>query len=373
MNVLFLTFTYPTPESPASGVYVKEHARAAARHANVAVVHLDRGGSRYAIEDVHGEEFPTVRVRYPRTKLAYPLHFIGAIAATRRLRRRGFVPDVIHAHVFLAALPPIFLRPFFRRPVVVTEHWSVFLPEDPASLSPPMLRIARAALARAAFVLPVSSALQRGMEALGIRARFRVVPNAVDVSLFAPSDRSHENGDLHLLFVGLLYPAKGVDTLLDAVALVRDRRGGVQLDIVGDGPERANYERRAADLGLSDVVRFVGRQPKDDVAERMRAADVFVLTSRYDNNPCALIEAQATGLPAVATRVGGIPEILEAGDGLLAEPGDPESIANRIVEALDGARAFDNAAIARRARDRYGMDAVGDQLGDVYADAVAGR
>jgi glycosyltransferase involved in cell wall biosynthesis len=373
VNVLFLTFTYPTPDTPTAGVFVQEHARAAATHANVAVVHLMRGGGRYRIENVADAEFPTLRVRYPRTKAAYPLHFVGAIHALWKLRRRGFVPDVIHAHVFLAALPPLLLRPFFEAPVVVTEHWSVFLPEDPASLSAPMLQVARIALRRAAFVLPVSLALQRGMEVSGIRARYRVISNVADTELFHTGGERRSGSDRRLLYVGLLYPAKGIETMLRAFELARRTRSDIVLDVVGDGPDREAYERLAAQLGLQDVVRFSGRLPKQDVAERMRNADLFLLTSRYDNNPCALIEAQASGLPAVATRVGGIPEILEDGGGLLADPGDVESIAARILEALDRPDAFDRDAIARHARERYGADVIGAQFQSVYRDAVERR
>lgn len=372
MKVLFLTFSYPTPEDPVRGIFVKEHARAAAAHCEVAVVHLDRGGGPYGIEEVEGEEFPTLRVRYPRSRLAYLRHFQGAVAAFRRLHRQGFDPEVIHAHFFLAALPPLLLSPLFRRPVVVTEHWSVFLPEDPARLSPAMLRVVRYALRRAACVMPASEALRRGMEALGVEARYRVVPNVVDESLFHPD--GHAPGiPRRLIFVGLLYEAKGIEHLLRAVALLARCRDDFVVEIAGDGPLRAEYEQLAARLGISGVVAFLGLQPKTEIGRLLRRADLFVLTSRYDNNPCALIEAQASGLPAVATRVGGIPEILADGTGLLAEAGDPESIASRINEALDGIGQFDRAAIARRARERYGAERVGGALYEIYASAVGGR
>ena len=366
MNVLFLTFTYPTPESPTAGIFVREHARAAARDNDVAIVHLDRGAGRFRIDDASDAEFPTLRVRYPRSPLAYPLHFAGALLALRRLSKRGFDPDVIHAHVFLAALPPLLLRPLFRRPVVVTEQWSVFLPQDPATLSPLMLRAARIALRRAAFVLPASRALQRGMEALGIRARYRVVPNVVDTTLFHPGD-VHEHERARLLFVGMLYKAKGIETLLDAVSRVARIRP-IALEIVGDGPDRGALEQLAHELALDDVVTFAGLRPKPEVAERMRESDLFLLTSRYDNNPCALIEAQASGLPAVASDVGGIPEILEGGGGLLAEPQNAASVAHRIEEALE--RDFDRHAIARRADERWSMASVGAELTRVYKEAA---
>src|ERR671939_115753 len=83
-------------------------------------------------------------------------------------------------------------------------------------------------------------------------------------------------------------------------------------NVVGDGPRRPEYEALAGELGVAERVRFAGLRPKADLAERMRAADLFVLASRFENNPCVVLEAMASGLPVVATRVGGVPELMTA-------------------------------------------------------------
>ena len=172
-----------------------------------------------------------------------------------------------------------------------------------------------------------------------------------------------------LLTVGLLdTPRKGVDVLLEALALVPDRER-LRLDVVGEGGLRPGYEELAGRLGLGEVVAFHGLEPKPALAERMRDADLFVLASRYENNPCVVLEAMASGLPVVATRVGGLPELVDERSGLIAEPRDPRSIAARIGEALDRLDAFDRDEIARRARERFGRAAVGKLLVTAYEDA----
>lgn len=107
------------------------------------------------------------------------------------------------------------------------------------------------------------------------------------------------------------------------------------------------------------------------MAERVRDAELFVMTSRYDSNPCALIEALASGTPVVCTAVGGIPEMVSEGNGVLAAPGSPEGIAAAIGAALD--RDWDRATIARDASARYGADRVGASFAAVYADVLARR
>ena len=364
MRVLFLTTSYPSAGAPATGIFVHEHARAVAPHAEVAVLHLDRSRG-FGVTRDRAAVFPTWRARYPERPLALtlPAHLAAAAAGYGAVRRAGFAPDVVHAHFFLAGVPAVLMP----HPVVVTEQWSIFLPEDPMRLSPMLRHAAAFAYARAELVLPASEALRQGIEAKGLRGRFRVVPNVVDTELFRLDGRRPE-ATPRLVAVGLLYEAKGYEYLLEAVArLERD----VRLEIVGDGPQRAELVALAARLGLDGRVVFRGLLQKPDVAATLREADAFVLTSRYDNNPCAVLEALASGLPVVATAVGGVPELIDESNGVLARPQDPASIAQGIEKLLGRLDGYDRRAISRAARERFGRERIGADLARAYADAIA--
>jgi glycosyltransferase involved in cell wall biosynthesis len=366
-KVLFLTTSFPSAEEPAPGVFVLEHARAVAPHADVAVLHLDRRHDVRGISVAQDAdaELPTWRARYPYrpTPLSIGAHVAAGIAGFRAVRRSGFEPDLVHAHFFLSALPAALLP----KPMVETEHWTAFLPEDPATLGPALKLAARLVLRRARTVMPVSESLAAAMRHAGIRGPFRVVPNAVDTSLFTPGAGG---GGAQLVSVGLLQHQKGMDVLLRAFAQVREQRSDAVLDIVGDGPERATYEVLARILGIDGAVTFHGFRPKTEVASILAGSDLFVLASRFDNNPCVLIEAQAAGLPIVATSVGGIPEIVD-GYGLLAEREDAEDVAARILEALGALDGYDRGAIAAHARECYSNERVGAEIAAVYAEALA--
>lgn len=369
MRVLHLTSSYPTPELPVAGVFVREHALAAAQHADVAVVHLDRreGWTRAPrIERVPGEPLPTWRVTYPYRPLPLSLlsHAVGAVGG---YRRASFHPDVLHAHFFLAGLPAVALGTALRKPVVVTEQWSIFLPSDPMPVTAPLRLAAKLAYERAAFVLPPSDALRRGIEAQGIHARFRIVPNVVDTELFRPGEPPRRDVP-RLLAVGLLYEAKGYEFLLEAISLLERP---VALDVVGDGPLRGELEALVDRLGIRERVAFHGLRPKEEVAERMRDADAFVLASRYDNNPSVLVEALCTGLPVVATDVGGIPELVDERSGLLAPPRDAPGLAARLEELLAGLGRYDRRAIAAASAARFGREPVGALLAETYREALA--
>jgi glycosyltransferase involved in cell wall biosynthesis len=204
------------------------------------------------------------------------------------------------------------------------------------------------------LVAPVSDELAGHLRELAPRARLKVVPNVVDTTVFAPADDRPElpASPARLLNVADLAEKKGQSVLVQAVAELPD----TTLDIVGAGPEREPLERLARELGIEDRVRLLGTHSREQVAELMRDADLFVLPSFHENLPVVLIEAQATGLPAVATAVGGVPELIDSEAGLLVPPGDPAVLATAIRTAL-GER-YDAAALHQRAEQRYGYAAI---------------
>lgn len=354
MRVLFITTSWPNEESPVEGVFVHEHAQAAADFADVRVLHLHRAAGRL---ERAGDDPPAWRLGYRRRPrpFSYAAFLLGPLRAMR-----AWAPDVVHTHGFLATLAALPLR----RPVVYTEHWSAFLPESADELPAPMRQAAKLALRRADLVLPVSARLRYELARLAPSARLRVVPNVVNERLFHPGAAPGSSG--RLLTAGLLNDGrKGVDLVLEALARAP---GGLQLEVAGDGEKRPDYERLAATLGLDGVVQFRGLLSKPELAESMRGAGLFVLGSRYENNPCVVLEALVSGLPVVANRVGGLPELIDETNGVLVEP-NADAFAAGIAEALE--RPFERAEIARRARERFGRAAVAAQLRAAYEEALA--
>jgi glycosyltransferase involved in cell wall biosynthesis len=144
--------------------------------------------------------------------------------------------------------------------------------------------------------------------------------------------------------VGRLEPVKGHGVLLQAIAALRDRRPALRCLLVGDGRERAALERQAATLGIAGLVHFAGF--RQDVPALLAECDLFCLPSLSEGVPYALLEALACGVPALATRVGSLPEILSPElAGRLVPPGDPAALAAAIERAID--RPDEMAALAR--------------------------
>lgn len=382
MNVLFFTSWYPTREFTYGGVFVREHAKAvrAAGH-DVVVLHLagsrpEWDGGLWTMEEEldpalsEGIEAHHVFHRAaPVRGASYALYLWSAAQAYRRLRDSGFRPDVVHAHVYAAGVPAAAVAGRNGTPLLVTEQFTGF---PRRTLGRTDVWKARYAYNRAARALPVSRDLQEAMRSYGIDVPAEVVPNVVDTSLFFPPEEPKtEESARRLIFVGNLEPSqhKGFPTLLDALARLRGRLPDWRLDVVGGGPERPAYEASAAELGLQDTVVFHGSQTKPRIAEMMRAADLFVLPSRFDNLPCAIVEALASGLPVVSTTVGGIPELVDERSGRLVPPDDPVALSEAIDDVLGNLERYNRDAIAAAARGRYGLDVVGEQLSRIYEAA----
>lgn len=378
LRVLFVASWYPSSPTSVDGVFIREHARAAALDHDVAVFHLapeDRELPRTHVlqredDDRVSAGLPTWHVQYRRNVPgSRPFHrWAGALRAAEHVASTGFRPDVVHANVHETAIPSLLIAKRFGVPAVLTEHASAF---PRGRITSGQLIRARLSLPRMHAVMPVSDNLRDAMVAAGIAANFEVVPNTFDPDVFHPPVRDPKtDSTTRLLFVGMMKHVKGLDVLVAALARLRDLPW--TLDLVGDGPDRPAVQEAAHQAGIADRFTFHGLQPKPVVAERMRAADTLVLSSRWENLPCVAIEAMACGLPVVASRVGGVPELIDQDVGILVPPDRDPALAAALRERLRGSRQFDREEIAARARKLYSLRSVGARFTQIYEAAVRG-
>lgn len=210
----------------------------------------------------------------------------------------------------------------------------------------------------ARFVVAISEFNRRFLSPWAADGRVEVVHYGLEVERydFRPRAPAPE-GPVRMLCVATLRDYKGHAVLFEALAGDEPELARVQLDLAGDGPLRRELEVRARRLGLAERVRFLGSRTEDEVAALLDAADVFVLPSIVLPNgwmeglPNVLIEALAAGVPAIATRMSGIPELIRDGEtGLLAEPGDPIGLRQAILQVIaDPDAALERARAGRRA------------------------
>jgi len=224
-------------------------------------------------------------------------------------------------------------------------------------------------------ILAISGGVRDALIGSGVSAdRIEVVPSGIDLGPFqAPFDRPAArkrlgiaDGDLLVLQIAALAPHKSQTDLLRAAARVRTDRPDVKIWIAGEGPLRGDLEAEHRALALGESVRFLGF--RNDTTDLLRAADLFVISSYLEGLGTSILDAMAAGLPVVATRVGGIPEIVAHEEtGLLVPPRDPDKLAAAIlVLAGDPAR---RAALGAKGRERaraFSADATAERTREAY-------
>lgn len=283
--------------------------------------------------------------------------FVAAAAdALRRLR-----PCVVHAHQLLSPVSAaLAARPFLRAPLVVNPHACGPL-GDVGTLSAqgPLGRARlRATVGNAQAFVAISGPIEQELRAAGADpARIHRLVNGVELNRFRPPREGERSASRVALgvsptaplvaYVGRLSHEKGVDVLLHAWPLLQQQVPAAELLLAGDGPARTALEAQVLALGLGRAVHLLGAV--SDPERVLRAADAAALPSRTEGLPVALLEAMASGLPVVATAVGGTPEVLDGDTGQLVPPEDPPALARALAQAL---RAPEAHAAALRGRAR---------------------
>jgi glycosyltransferase involved in cell wall biosynthesis len=263
---------------------------------------------------------------------------------------RGAGAALVHTHNLTPHLYGALAARVLGLPVLHTRHGR----NEPEVRRKVLLsRFASALSDRVVAVSEDAARLCRDREGVD-RRKLSTIANGVDTRLFRPGgDRAAARarlgvppGGLHVGCVARLEAVKDHATLLDAFALLRAERPDAHLTLVGGGSLRAALEGRAGAADLAGAVTFAGE--REEVAPLHAAFDVFALSSRSEGQSLTLLEAASAGLPIVATRVGGNPEIVaDAVTGLLVPPGDPRALAAALGEAARRGAALGAAGRAR--------------------------
>lgn len=260
-----------------------------------------------------------------------PLLLIRLVLLLRRKKIR-----ILHTHLLHASIVGrIAAKLAGITNIITTRHYSYYHKEK--SL---VSRIERKTAIFNSDFIAISSDVKKYMRG---KEKYRsekivVLHNAVDLSLFNSVDRlgiSKPQDDLVVGSIGRLHPSKGYETLLRSMSYVIEKLPTVKLVIIGTGREKNNLEKLSAQLGVFDNVTFLGRKQPLEIPGLLKTFNLFVLASNWEGFGLAVVEAMASGLPVVATNVGGLPEIVEDGQtGFLVPSRKPRVLAEKIIHLL---------------------------------------
>jgi glycosyltransferase involved in cell wall biosynthesis len=275
------------------------------------------------------------------------------VAAQFHAALAGFRPSVIHAHFAGSAQVARIAAMKLGIPYTVMVHGSDIRYQPRYALTDRALREADAVVSAS------QCNAEHLVEALGVpSARVHRIPLGVDCDHFRPMQSVPRGAGL--LYVGRLSTEKGVDVLIDAVAEAHRTQPEIELDVIGDGPQRQALQAQADARGLHEAVRWVGSRPHSELPEFYNRAAAVVVPSREEGFGLVAAEALACGTPVIASSAGGLPEIVTAQCGRLVPPGCVPELATAIAQ--HNTTPVMSAEARQRALHGYSWQAQADAL-----------
>jgi glycosyltransferase involved in cell wall biosynthesis len=333
-------------------------------------------GDAWASRETEGDEFLELPTRYVAGEGGnVAARLVQTMQAAGTLRRwlRSNPIDLIHAHESAPALVAQIARLGLGVPLAVTYHGAE--PERVASFG----RIAR----RADLIITPSHRSAEDLALIGgvPKDKLKVVglglkpaPDDLPEDIAAIRSRLLGDGTHLIVTIARLMHQKGIDVLIECVSRMKETHPGYRFVVAGDGPDEAALRRLARETGLDGHLTFVGRTERPHLY--LRAADLFLLTSRWEALPFTIVEAFQAGTPAVATASSGVVELIDDSVGRVVPIGDVTAICETVADILSdepSRRAMGKAAFDRSGEDRFDPDWIHARFEDTYRALAARR
>jgi teichuronic acid biosynthesis glycosyltransferase TuaC len=392
MRIVLVTNLFPNPLEPNRGIFVANMVRHLRTKCKLTVISplpwfprsgfLQRFKKWYKFSLVPGEYmFEGLKVLCPKY-IAIPkcgfLHSISlywCLLPVLRKMKNGAGVDVINVQwIFPDGVAVSWIAGQLNIPFVITAHGS-----DINIYLKYRLRAKQilGALRKSDRITVVSKALKESLSGLDIDSdKITVIYNGVDFSIFNHQDQSQGRSTLKIsytgkiiLFVGRLVQVKGLVYLIEAVARLKKKYAAdFRVYLVGDGPLKSTLQKMACDFGAVDRIEFAGERGHSEIPFWYAASDVFCLPSKNEGCPSVILESLASARPVVASRVGGIPELINSDNGILFESGDVNGLMDALKRALEN--RWDRQKIVDTIKG-YSWENTADNYLSVFQQAIS--
>ncbi len=381
LNILFLASWYPNRLEPQNGNFIQRHAQAVAQKAKVAVLHVISSPELRNIEitkEWNGNLYEVI-VYFPKSPAWNPIAKMNKYLNAHRqgfelvLEELGHI-DITHLNVFFrAGLFALELNKKYGIPYIVTEHLTAFLDSNPYEFKWYEKYFIKKIAKAAALICPVSEDLRDALIRFGVKGPFEVVPNVVDTNLFQ-NEKQRQYEKIKLLHVSTLSEDhKNFSGMLRVIKRLSEIRTDFDMSFVGNNFGESSIQKAKA-MGLWNTFVTIQEEiPIESIAQLMQAHHIFVLFSNYENLPCVISEAHASGMLVVATDVGGVREMINPNNGFLIKARDETALLQNLIQAMDNIQSFDTAKIRSEAVNRYSYEQVGQGFRNIYQTILANK
>lgn len=389
LKILHLVRWYPNRFNPMLGLFIQRHVEAAALYADVGVVYthlLENSISEktFIVDFDSVGSIQTAKVYYLASKcrimpirkiINFHRFFKANRIGIKKVKREMNGFDLIHVHILTRlGLIALYHNIFHKKPTIITEHWSRYL-ELTGSFNGCLRKmITRIVVKRASAVTTVTSNLKNAMQSHGLlNSNYIVLPNVVDdIFIVHPKKVRQDSGKKVFLHVSCFEDkSKNISGLLRVVSSMAKERNDFSFRMVGDGFDFDSMKLYSQKLGLNeDIIQFTGLLEGEKLVDEMNNADLLVIFSNYENMPVVINEALSVGDPVIATRVGGIPEVITNDNGILVDVRNEEQLHKAFIKFLEGNTSFNMTQVQKQAIDKYSSKSVGKVLFNLYNESI---
>ncbi len=381
--ILWLASWYPTRLDPFPGDFIQRHAKAFALYHPVHVLHIAKDEKGELTSDILIEEnregnLHETIVYYKPASIG--LSLIDRLLSTDKFLRIGKQqirkaiadksPAFIHVHVAMRhGLLAHWAKKRLGINYVITEHWTGYDRKTyPENLRPSKwFWIATKKIFRdASFFYPEVNTMGKLINETIAGIDFKPVANSVDTNLFYPEKIKTDPEEVfHFIHVSTLSHQKNIEGILRVIKKCAEQNKKLHFTLIGPANEDLIREVASSPV-LSKSITITGALTYPQVAEQMRKAHALLMFSRYENQPCVILEALCCGLPVISTDVGGIAEVIDSSNGLLIQSEKEDELYNAISEMVRNYDQFNLTEIASKAKAAYSYEKTGSQILEYY-------
>lgn len=372
MIVLHLPSWFPRPEKPLDGNFIlRQIATVVPDTTSIVVHHIDTQFREECSKLLDSNViFRPVFTQKGTSKLQMLRAYDYEV---EKIIKKYGKPDLIHLHVALPLAPiALFLSYRYHIPIVVTEHWSIYQPQNRGQLSWKQQLLLKILFRRTRHLTTVSDNLHQSIVETVSAARkipYSRISNVVDTNVFSIKNTTITSKKQILHISTLDDRAKNISGILRCIEQLSKQRNDFELNIIHDlsNPEVEDFINSH---NLGEIVHLLGKKSEQEVADAIRQSSFMLIFSNYETQSCVLLETFCCGKPAVATQVGGIPEIANDINAKLVAPQNEQQLIEQLNWMLDNAENYSANAIRQQAENTCSIKCVGARFLEVYSTSV---
>lgn len=379
-SILFLPKWYPHKAEPFDGNFIENHAHAIKRKANVCVLFVHSSSSlsqTYNLEEADNKGILEIRIYFKRStsvfrKVIHAFRYQKAQKiAYLHLKKNGFKFDLCHVHVLSrSSILALHLLKHENIPFGITEHWSGYLKERNDYHGILKKILTQKAVRKSSFVSTVSTYLMESMKAHQLFGNYYTIPNVVDEKLFQIGKR--DPNSVEILFVGnLIQRPKRILDIISVFAELYAEGLSFRLKIYGEGKEENACRQLIQEKQLEKTIQLKGTAKREEIAKQMGRSAFLFLFSDFENQPCVISEAQASGIPVVVPDLKGIKEFMKDDLGLLFPQKNREAFKKACRQMIQNYHTYNRENIRAYALEKFSEEIIAKQFYHAYQQTLS--